>query len=217
MSANRVLTVVLLLGAVCAVPARAIADPETCVALDSVHPEGGYLFSAEFSTVDPQARELATQEWERYANFRGFESMGCDQRTYKEEAAGLPADSKIVNTGWKPSREALLAGALAIKSGKRNYRNGSDCLHTENEAIVNTCEYPVSVAYCFRDPMSGNGNSFDKTCTAQKFGTLLSLAAGTAEKVGTYHYVYYFACETPALPTGLSFDGNTVTGVCNAP
>jgi hypothetical protein len=65
--------------------------------------------------------------------------------------------------------------------------------------------------------MSGNGDSFDKTCTAQKFGMLAALAAGASEKLGTYHYMYYFACEAPAKPTALTFEGSTVSGVCSAP
>jgi hypothetical protein len=215
--AKRVLVAGLLFTAMCAAPAAADTYTATCIALNTEHLEAGYLVSAEFPVYDPQVRDLATKDWSAFAASRGFESMGCDQHTYKEEIAALPADSKIVNTGWKPGHDTLLAGLNAIKSGKRNFRNGSDCVHSATEAITNNCGFPVSVAYCFRDTMSGNGDSFDKTCTAQKFGTLAALAAGASEKLGTYHYMYYFACEAPALPTALAFDGNVVSGVCSAP
>ena len=215
--AGRVLIAVLVLCGMCVAPAAAETYTATCIALNPDHLEAGYLVSAEFPIYDPQVRDLATKEWTAFAASRGFESMGCDQHTYKDEVAALPADSKIVSTGWKPAHDTLLAGLTAIKSGKRNYRNGSDCVHSATEAITNNCEFPVSIAYCFRDTMSGSGDSFDKTCTSQKFGVLASLAAGASEKLGTYHYVFYFACEAPAQPSALTFEGNSVSGVCSAP
>ena len=214
---SRVLVAVVVVLVAGVAPAAAETYTATCIALNTEHLEAGYLISSEFPIYDPQVRDLATKDWSAFAASRGFESMGCDQHTYKDEVAALPKDSKIISTGWKPGHDTLIAGLTAIKSGKRNYRNGSECVHSATEAITNNCEFPVSVAYCFRDQMSGNGDSFDKTCTAQKFGTLASLAAGASQKLGTYHYMYYFACESPAQPTALNFDGNVVSGICSTP
>ena len=214
---SRVLVAAVVVLVAGVAPAAAETYTATCIALNTEHLEAGYLISSEFPIYDPQVRDLATKDWSAFAASRGFESMGCDQHTYKDEVAALPKDSKIISTGWKPGHDTLIAGLTAIKSGKRNFRNGSECVHSATEAITNNCEFPVSVAYCFRDQMSGNGDSFDKTCTAQKFGTLASLAAGASQKLGTYHYMYYFACESPALPTALNFDGNVVSGICSTP
>jgi hypothetical protein len=198
----------------------ASADPQVCIALNQTELQAGhsvYLFSSEFGVVDPASRDAALQEWEKYAESRGFESTGCDPRGYKEELAALPGDAKVLSSDWKPSRDAVLAGALAISAGKRNFRNASACVQNISEAIANHCEYPVKVGFCFGDTMSGSGDAFDKTCRAQNFGTTQMLAAGAEEKVGTYHYVYYFACEAPAEPQHMYFDGNGVSGVCSAP
>ncbi|MBV8799863.1 MAG: hypothetical protein JO208_08665 [Alphaproteobacteria bacterium] len=198
-------------------PAAAAAEPQTCIAINEARLDAGYLFSAEFEVVDPQARDLAAREWEQFAQTKGFESVGCDSQHLADESAALPHDAKIIRSGWVPSHDALFAGNKGMASGKRSYRSGTECLQVTNGGLLNKCGYPVSVAYCFQEPLSGAGSSYDKTCAVQKFGNLLSLAAGATGELGTFQHVFYFACENPAAPVGMQFDGNGVSGVCTAP
>jgi hypothetical protein len=206
--------------ALCAFAGGAHADPQTCIALDTAQLKAGktiYLFSGTFTVADPQGHDAALQEWTQYATSRGFESMGCDPREYKDEVAGVPPDAKVISSGWTPSQAAIHAGSLAFKAGKRNFRNASACVQNVPETLLNKCEYPVKIAFCFEDPMSGSGSTFDKTCSTQNFGITAPLSPGGQEQVGTYKYIYFFACEAPAAPTALRFQQKALTGVCLAP
>jgi hypothetical protein len=196
------------------------ANPETCVAIDQAEMKAGrsvYLLSSEFTIVDPASRDAAGTEWTKYATGRGFDSVGCDPNSYHDEVAGLPPDTKVVASNWKPSRGAIMAGADAIKSGKRNFRNGSSCVQNIKEAVQNKCEYPVKIGFCFAEANAGSGDTFDKTCQAQNFGTTEALPPNQEAHIGIYHYVYFFACEAPAAPQSMLFDGSGITGVCSAP
>jgi hypothetical protein len=206
--------------AFCAFGGAASADPQTCIALKTTELKTGktiYLFSGTFAVADPQGHEAALQEWTQYATSRGFESMGCDPRNYKDELAGVPPDANVVSSGWVPSQAAIHAGSIAFNAGKRNYANASACVQNVPEQLLNKCEYPVKIAFCFQDPMSGSGNTFDKTCSTQNFGITAQLPAGEHEQVGTYKFIYFFACQAPAAPTALRFQQNALTGVCLAP
>ena len=78
----------------------------TCVAIDPAAMKAGksvYLLSSEFTIYDPASRDAAVSEWTKYATSRGFESMGCDPNSYHDEVAGLPPDTKVVASNWKPS------------------------------------------------------------------------------------------------------------------
>lgn len=192
----------------------------TCVAVDQAAMKAGrsvYLLSSEFTIYDPASRDAATAEWAKYASGRGFESVGCDPSSYHDEVAALPADTKVIDSKWKPSRDAIMAGADAIKSGKRNYRNASSCVQNVKGAVQNKCGYPVQVGFCFAEANAGSGDTFDKTCQAQNFGTTGVLPPNQEADIGTYHYVYFFACEAPAAPRHMSFDGKGIIGVCSAP
>jgi hypothetical protein len=200
--------------------ANAAVTQQTCVAVNAAEMKAGhsvYMLSAEFTVYDPSSRDAATTEWTKYATGRGFESMGCDSNTYKNEAAAVPPDTKIISSGWKPTRNAVMAGADQIKSGKRNYRNASLCVQNVANAIQNKCEYAVKVGFCFGELNSGSGDTFDKTCQRQKFGLTKTLAPSEQSALGIYHYVYFFACELPSEPQNMFFDGSAVTGVCAAP
>jgi hypothetical protein len=193
---------------------------QTCLALNSDALKSGhpvYMVSSEFTIYDPSSRDAAAKEWTQYAASRGFEPMGCDANTYKAEVAAIPRDTKIVNSNWKPSQGAVLAGANAIKSGKRNFRNASACIQNVQQAVENKCDYPVKIGFCFAEQNAGSGDTFDKTCQRQKFGLTAVLAPNQQTTIGTYRYVYYFACENPAEPQNMYFDGSSITGVCSAP
>ena len=192
----------------------------TCVAVDETAMKAGrsiYLLSSEFTIYDPASRDAAVAEWAKYAKGRGFESVGCDPNPYRDEVAALPADTKVIDSKWKPSRDAIMAGADAIKSGKRNYRNASSCVQNVKGAVQNKCGYPVEIGFCFAEANAGSGDTFDKTCQAQNFGTTGVLPPNQQANIGTYRYVYFFACEAPAAPQNMSFDGNGIIGVCSAP
>ena len=211
---------VLMLGASLAGAGARAETLATCVALDRGAMKVGrsvYLLSSDFTIYDPAGRDAATAEWTKYASGRGFDSMGCDPNSYHDEVAALPPDTKIVNSNWKPSRNATMAGADAIKAGKRNFRNASSCVQNINEAVRNACGYAVQIGFCFAEANAGSGDTFDKTCQAQNFGTTGVLPPNQQAKIGTYHYVYFFACEAPATPQHMLFDGNGITGVCSAP
>lgn len=193
---------------------------QTCLAVDAAAMKAGrsvYVLSSEFTIYDPSSRDAAAKEWAKYAAGKGYEPMGCDANTYKAEAAAVPPDTKVISSNWKPSQQAVLAGALAIKSGRRNYRNGSACIQNVQQAVENKCDYPVKIGFCFAEQNAGSGDTFDKTCQRQKFGMTAALAPNQQTPIGTYHYVYYFACETPAQPENMYFDGTSITGVCSAP
>ncbi len=192
----------------------------TCVAIDPAAMKAGksvYLLSSEFTIYDPASRDAAVSEWTKYATSRGFESMGCDPNSYHDEVAGLPPDTKVVASNWKPSRDAIMAGADAIKSGKRNFRNASSCVQNIKQAVQNKCDYPVRIGFCFAEANAGSGDTFDKTCQAQNFGITDVLPPNQEAQIGIYRYVYFFACEAPASPQSMAFDGSGITGVCSAP
>jgi hypothetical protein len=200
--------------------ASAATSLETCVAVNAAEMKAGhsvYMLSAEFTVYDPSSRDAATAEWTKYATSRGFDSMGCDSNSYKIEVAAVPQDTKIISSNWKPSRNAVMAGADQIKSGKRNYRNASTCVQNIANAIQNKCDYPVKVGFCFGEQNSGVGDTFDKTCQRQKFALTATLAPNEQSALGIYHYVYFFACELPSEPQNMFFDGSAITGVCTAP
>ena len=193
---------------------------QTCLALNSDALKSGhpvYMVSSEFTIYDPSSRDAAAREWSQFAASKGFEPMGCDANSYKAEVAAIPKDTKVINSNWKPSQSAVMAGANAIKSGKRNYRNASLCIQNVQGAVANKCDYAVKIGFCFAEQNAGIGDTFDKTCQRQKFGYTDVLAPNQQTTIGTYHYVYYFACETPAEPQNMYFDGNGITGVCSAP
>jgi hypothetical protein len=220
MKYGHIFFVCLLTGASLVCGAAEATTLETCVAIDQAQMKAGksvYLLSSEFPIVDPASRDAAVSEWTKYATGRGFDSVGCDPNSYHDEVAGLPPDTKVVASNWKPSRGAIMAGADAIKSGKRDFRNASSCVQNVKEAVQNKCEYPVKVGFCFAEANAGNGDTFDKTCQAQNFGTTDVLPPNQEAHIGTYHYMYFFACEAPAVPQNMLFDGSGITGVCSAP
>jgi len=221
MNFGQITFAICLIGAnLLCVEARAAATLATCVAIDQAEMKAGrsvYLLSSEFTVYDPAGRDAATTEWSKYASGRGFDSVGCDPNSYHDEVAALPPDTKVVNSKWKPSRDAVMAGADAIKSGKRNFRNASSCVSNIKEAVQNKCGYPVLIGFCFAEANAGSGDTFDKTCQAQNFGTTGVVPPNEQTHIGIYHYVYFFACEAPAAPRNMFFDGNGITGVCSAP
>ena len=56
-----------------------------------------------------------------------------------------------------------------------------------------------------------------KPCDTRTLSLAISLMANETKPIGLYHNIYYFACEAPGVPDGVSFDGAGLMGVCRPP
>ena len=105
---------------------------------------------------------------------------------------------------------AFVTGAI-IAANAGEYRNLSQCVRNGSQVLHNECGQPVIATYCF------GTNDATKPCDTRTLSLAISLMANETKPIGLYHNIYYFACEAPGVPDGVSFDGAGLMGVCRPP
>lgn len=78
----------------------------------------------------------------------------------------------------------------------------------------NVCDFPVSFTYCADTPKKGSASEA-VDCATQKFA-VDSIAARGARRapINDADGAFWYACRSPRMPIGSTFDGTDLTGTC---